>query len=333
MSDVSESEGLSAYERMRWDELQLHWQRKAKQRELLPAPAQAAMQSAAQAAQRAASKAGRTIAHATPDIVKDAGRIVLDASLAPTVAGAVHILELLNEWVMELSDPGAVLRYHQAKGRDITSLEQLSDVDLEHLDGFAHGMVMRWRTLGAGEGAGLGVLAMIPVPVVGSVAAITLDLLAMQVLSTAIATRVCYAYGFNATDPDMRNMIDRMVGRVYRDQAAKAGVVKNAGDAFTAAKNRINWSEKLRKDHRLMAAVEKLLKKLGDGTHVPVKNARMGMPLIAVVTGAGTNAFVLGDVAKQARNYAATLFLVQKYGLDLPPNLRNGVDLAPDIEG
>ena len=66
----------------------------------------------------------------------------------------------------------------------------------------------------------------------------------MQALTGAIATRVCYAYGFDAADPNMRHMIDRMVVRAYRNQIAKAGSVKKAGAAFDAAKDRVNWSKK-----------------------------------------------------------------------------------------
>jgi len=75
-----------------------------------------------------------------------------------------------------------------------------------------------------------------------------------------------------------------------------------------------------------MAAVEKPLKQVGDGSRVPVKNARMGMPVVASFAGAATNAHVLGDIAKQARYYGATLLLAEKYGLELPPNLRQDLD-------
>jgi len=169
-------------------------------------------------------------------------------------------------------------------------------------------------------------LAMIPVPVLGSAAAITLDLVAMQALTSAVATRVCYAYGFDAADPDMRHMIDRMVVRAYRNQTVKAGSVKRAGAAFDAAKGRVNWSKKLREDHRFIAAVEKLLKQVGNGTRVPVKNARMGMPVISVFAGAATNSHVLADTVTQARHYGATVLLADKYGLELPVNLRRDLD-------
>jgi hypothetical protein len=125
-------------------------------------------------------------------------------------------------------------------------------------------------------------------------------------------------------------MIDRMVVRAYRNQAPKAGTVKSASHAFDAAKGRVNWSKKLREDHRLMAAIERLMKQFGDGKRVPVKNARMGLPVVAVFVGAGTNAYVLGDVAKQARYYAATLFLSEKHGLELPANLLRDLDLDED---
>lgn len=324
---------MSRYERARWDELQSHWERKAKQRrQLLPPRMRAALETTAQATKETATKAGRAVADATPEKVKEIAGSAVDAALVPTVQGVVHVLELINDWVVELTDQEAVIEHHRSKGRNVSSVKDLKALDLELLDESTHGMVLRWRTLGAGQGASFGALAMIPVPVVGSLAAITLDMVAMQALSGAIATRICYAYGFDAADPAMRHMIDRMVVRAYRNQAPKAGTVKSAGAAFSATAGRKNWSKKLREDHRLMAAVEKLMKRLGDGGRVPVKNARMGMPLVAIFAGAGTNAHVLGDIAKQARHYGATMLLAEKYGLELPPNLRRDVDSDESTE-
>lgn len=327
------ADSMSPYEQARWDELQAHWDKKAKSRQLVPARARTALAKTAEATKETATKAGRRIAEATPEKVKDVAGSAVDAALVPTVQGVVHLLELLNDWVVELTDAEAVLKHHQGKGRDVRTLDDVRALELEHVEEFTRGMVLRWRTLGAGQGASFGALAMIPVPGLGSVAAITLDMVAMQVLSGAIATRVCYAYGFDAADPDIRHMIDRMVARSYRNQVAKAGAVKKAGAAFEAAKGRVNWSNKLREDHRLLAAVENLLKRLGDGGRVPVKNARMGMPLVAVFAGAGGNAHVLGDIAKQARHYAATMLLAEKYGLELPSNLRRALDSDESADG
>lgn len=332
MNAVAEFDRMSPYERRRWEELTAHWDKKAEGRQVLPARAKAALGRAGEVTRSTATKAGAVIADKTPDKVKELAGTAVDAALVPTVHHVVQLLELLNDWVVELSDPDAVLEYHQGKGRAVESLEDLKALDLELLEEFTDGMVLRWRTLGAGQGASFGALAMIPVPVLGSAAAITLDLIAMQALTGAIATRVCYAYGFDAADPDMRHMIDRMVARAYRNQTVKAGSVKKAGAAFDAAKGRVNWSKKLREDHRLMAAVEKLLKQVGDGKRVPVKNARMGMPVVAVFAGAATNAHVLGDTVKQARHYGATVLLAEKHGLELPANLRRDLDSDEPIE-
>lgn len=319
---------MSRYEQARWDDLQSHWLKKAERRkQLLPPRARDALATTGEATKQATSKAGRAIADATPEKIKDVAGTAVDAALVPTVQAVVHLLELINDWAVELSDPETVIRYHQLAAREVSSLDDLKALDLELLDEVTDGMSLRWRTLGAGQGAAFGALAMIPVPVVSSVAAISLDMVAMQALTSAIASRVCYAYGFDAADPEMKHMIERMVVRAYRHQAPKAGTVKSASDAFNAAKGRVNWSPKLRDDHRLMAAVEKLLKRVGDGGRVPVKNARMGMPFISVFIGAGTNAHVLGDTAKQARYYAATIFLAEKYGLELPANIRRDLDV------
>ena len=56
------------------------------------------------------------------------------------------------------------------------------------------------------------------------------------------------------------------------------------------------------------------------------------MPLVAIFAGAGTNAHVLGDIAKQARHYGATMLLAEKYGLELPPNLRRDLDSDESTE-
>lgn len=324
---------MSAYERKRWKELQAHWEKKAARRQLMPLRAKAALGKTGDMTTNAASKAGSAIANRTPEMVKDFAGSAVDAALVPTVHHVVQLLELMNDWVVELTDPEKVLEYHRERGRNVENLEDLKALDLEVLDELLDWMALRWATLGAGQGASFGALAMIPIPVVGSVAAIGLDLIAMQALTGAIATRVCYAYGFDAADPEMRHMIDRMVARAYRNQTVKAGTVKKAGAAFEAAKGRVKWSQKLRDDHRLMAAVEKLLKRAGNGTHVPVKNARMGMPVVSVLAGAATNSVVLGDTVKQARYYGATVLLAEKHELDLPPNLRRDLDTDETDEG
>lgn len=52
----------------------------------------------------------------------------------------------------------------------------------------------------------------------------------------------------------------------------------------------------------------------------------MGMPAIAVFAGAATNSHLLADTVTQARHYGATVLLADKYGLELPANLRHDLD-------
>jgi EcsC family protein len=201
----------------------------------------------------------------------------------------------------------------------VSALADLRGLDLKHLDDLTRRMALRWRSIGAAEGGALGVLAL--VPFAGGAAAITLDVVVMQVLSTAIATRVACAYGIDAMSPDQRHLIDRMVLRADKEQGIKAATVREASSAFNTGLGRKRWSQKLRDDQRLMAAVEKLMAQFTRGQHVPVEKVTKFMPVVAVLAGAGTNAYVLGDVAKQATLYAQTSFLSDKYDLPMPPNL------------
>lgn len=322
---------MSDYEFRRWVELCAFWERDPALKKLMPAKAREAMETAGAKARQAASKTRDFVGDRMPDQIKTAGDVALDAALVPTLHSVLRLLELVNDWVVELTDPESVLEFHRQRGRDVAAIEDLRTLDLEHLDEVTRWMTLRWRSLGAAEGAALGAMAMIPVPVVSSFAAISLDVVVVQALSTAIATRVCYAYSFDARDPQFASMISQMISKSYAAQAPKAAGVKQAGAAFAAAKDRIRWSDKLRQDHRLMAAIEKLLKSIGDGKAVSVRSARMGLPVVSVVLGAGTNQQVLGEISKGAQRYAATRFLAHKYSLDLPGIL--GTTFRDDTTG
>ncbi|MEU4389428.1 EcsC family protein [Kribbella sp. NPDC023855] len=311
---------MSEYERKRWEELQEHWLKKSQPNSLLPPKARSAMNAVGSSARGAATKAGRVLTDVTPQRVKDTAELAFDGALVPVVKSAVHLLELATEWTAELMDPETVLAHHRSKGHDVSTLADLRALDLKQLDDLTRRMALRWRTIGAAEGGTLGALAL--VPFAGGVAAITLDVVVMQVLSTAIATRVAYAYGFDAMDPDQRHLVDRMVLRAYKEQTTKAATMYEASSAFNAGLGRTKWSKKLREDQKLMAAVEKLMKQFAHGRHVPVEKVTKAIPVISVVAGAGTNAYVLGDVAKQATLFAQTTFLSTKYALPMPPSLR-----------
>lgn len=317
---------MTPYEQKQWERLLSHWTKKAQRRRILPPKAREALGAAGSSTRAVALR----VADATPDQVKDALGSAAGATLTPVADKVVDLLDFVNDWAAEVTNPALVLKHHQKQGRDVVSLADLRALDLEHLDEVTEKFALQCRTLGFGEGAALGALAMIPVA--GGAAAIGLDIVVMEVLSTAIATHVCHAYGLDATTPEMRPVVARMVRRSFVKQAPRAGMQRAANLAATTAQGRTNWSSALRKNHRLLAAVEKVMKRWNGVQHIPVQSAAKGLPVIAIVMGAGTNMVVLGDIAKQSVYYAQTLHLAQKYDLALPANLASLVADRPNDE-
>ena len=309
---------MSEYDQASWRHLEAHWHKKAKRRELLSPKAHVALGNAALRSRDVISTAATKLSEHTPEPVKRAGGFVVDQALVPTVKAAEHLLHLAEGWAAELVDPETVLKHHRKHGRAVETIPDLRGLDLEDLDRFSRRMALRWSSTGAVEGAGLGTLAF--VPVVGTGFAITADVLVMQMLSVGIASQAMYSYGYDARHPDEQQMVERMVRRAYAVQASKVGVVRDATRARTATIARERWSQKVREDHKIMAAVERLMNRAGDGK-VGIKDVSKKMPYIGVVTSAGANAYVLGDIAKQAVLYGRTRHLSEKYDLPLPASL------------
>ena len=287
----------------------------------VPPKMRAALAGAADRVSDVGGRAADHVARVTPDRAKRAAGFVVDATLAPTVESAVRLLDLVTDWSVELTNVDRVLSHHRERGRNVASPEDLQKLELSELDEVTRRLSLRWRTLGAAEGGALGALAF--VPVAGGLAAMTLDVLVVQVLSTSIATRAMHAYGFDPSTPAAEHMLSQMVSRAYAEQAAKVTTQRQAVSAAAATAGRVNWSKKLREDHRMLAAVEKLMKRATNGGHVPVTRAAKALPVISVVMGAGTNAHLLGSVATHSICHSQTVLLSQRYDLLLPLNLRS----------
>ncbi|MFI8523094.1 EcsC family protein [Promicromonospora sukumoe] len=309
----------SSYELRRWRELEAYWEKVANPSKALPPKARAVVEVAGSAAKRVAAQTGTAISNVTPQPVKNLGSKVVDASLAPTLNAAAHLLELTTDWVAELTNPQSLIDYHRKKGRSISTLDDLKRLDLRELDEVVRLLALQWRSIGAAEGAAMGALAL--VPVAGWAGAITLDVVVTHLLTSAIAMRVCYAYGYDAKDPELQEIVQRMVTKSFAQQAPKASTMRSAGLAAAAARDRTRWSKALREHHRLLAANEKLLQQLHGVAHVPVRQAAKLLPAISIIAASGTNAFVLGDVAVKAKRYAQTLFLAEKHDFRLPANV------------
>ncbi|MEU6624821.1 EcsC family protein [Streptomyces litmocidini] len=321
---------MSAYEEQVWNDLNAHWERRNNRR-ALPNWASAALGRTGAAAGNAARRVKDAVPEAVAEPVRRAGEAVADAALRPALAGAAALLEMVIEATMELNDPKNVEKLARKRGFDIGSFTELREQDLKVCDRLLTRNTMTWRAAGAIEGGAMGLLAM--VPVAGIPVAMTADILVVQVLSTSIAARIAYSYGFDAKDPREQDFIQRLVQRSFMAQAAKAKPLREAARAAEAVKGRVNWSQKLRQDHRLLAALEKLLQQLGPaGSRVPVQNVAKAVPFVGVLIGAGTNATVLGRVAADAQRYCQTRFLCEKYGLPLPAALATDRDDDPETD-
>ncbi|MEV0179021.1 EcsC family protein [Streptomyces sp. NPDC050625] len=321
---------MSAYEKQVWDTLDEHWQRRNNRRGM-PNWASTALSRTGEVAGNAARRVKDAVPEAVSEPIRRAGDAVADKALRPALAGAAALLELVNDWAMELNDPENVEELARKRGFDIDSFTELRQQDLKVCDRLLTRNTLKWRTTGAFEGGAMGLLAM--VPVAGIPAAMTADILVVQVLSTSIAARIAYSYGYDAKDPEEQDFIQRLVQRSFMAQAAKAKPLREAARAADAIKGRVNWSNKLRQDHRLLAALEKLMQQLGPaGSRVPVRNVAKVVPVVGILIGAGMNSAVLGRVAADAQRYCQTRFLCEKYGLPLPAALATDQDDEPETD-
>ncbi|WP_328549902.1 EcsC family protein [Streptomyces sp. NBC_00366] len=321
---VDGATAMSAYEGQVWNTLNEHWQRRDNRRGL-PNWASAALSRTGEVAGNAVRRATEAVPEAVTEPIRRAGDAVADKALRPALGAAAALLELVNDLATDLNDPTNVEKLARKQGLDLDSFTELRQQDLKFCDRLLTRNTLKWRTAGAFEGGAMGLLAM--VPVAGIPVAMTADILVIQVLSTSIASRIAYSYGYDAKDPDEQIFIQRLVRRSFMAQAAKAEPLRDTARAAHAVRGRVKWSNKLRQDHRLLAALEKLMQQLGPaGSRVPVKNVAKVVPFVGVLIGAGMNSAILGRVAADAQRYCQTRFLCDKYGLQLPAALTTDRD-------
>jgi hypothetical protein len=315
---------MSAYERQVWDTLNEHWQRRSNRRSL-PNWASVALERTGEVTRNTASRVADAVPEAVKQPIRHAGDTVAGAAVRPVLEAAVKLLELVNAWAVELNDPKSLEKLARKRGLELDSFTELRQQDLKVCDRLLARNNLKWRTAGAFEGGTMGLLAM--VPVAGIPLAMTADILVVQVLSVSIASRIAYSYGYDAKDAAEQIFIERLVRRSFIAQATKVEPLRETARAASAVKGRSNWSAKLRADHRLLAALEKLMQQLSPaGSRVAVKDVAKVIPVVGVLIGAGMNAAILGRVAADAQRYCQTRFLCDKYGLPLPAALTTNGD-------
>ena len=309
---------MSSYEAEVWRSLNANWDGRANRRGL-PNWVSETLSRSAGTAHRAFSRVVDAVPDAIVDPLRDMGDAVAEHALRPLIHGAAELLELVDDWASDLTDPANVEMLARKSGLEIDTFTDLRHEDLEACDRLLTRNTLTWRSAGALEGGAMGAVALIPVPFAGIAVSMTADILVVQVLSVAIASKVAYSYGFDAKDPLESNFIDYLVRRSFAAQAAKAKPLNDVVNASKAIADRQRWSEKLLSDHRLVAGIKKLMERVGgEGAKVPVKQVAKALPFIGIVVGAGVNSAVLGSVAADAQRYCQTRFLCEKYDLPMP---------------
>lgn len=323
MDVPSDDERLSAYELEQWRRLNDYWAKRANAR-----GTPAWLSEGAHAVADGMRRGGRAVADRVPDRVKevatDLGEKAVEPTVAKLAASLAALLELINDVAMELQDPQSVVDAAYKRGLEVSDIADLRKLDLKDCDQLLSWKLLQARGIGALDGAAMGALAL--VPVAGVPAAVGLDILVMNVLTAAAASRVAYSYGFDAKDPAERDFITALVTRSLGEHAVRARAFSEASKATRAAAGRKKWSDALRRDHRLIAATERFMGQWYKGGKVPVGHVAKALPVISIVVGAGSNAHMLGAVTKHSQYYCQTRFLAEKGGLPLPEALRDPGD-------
>jgi len=329
-NDVSGPLEMSDYEREVWARLVAHWSRRRRRREL-PKWAEEAATRTSGTARRVRDKVDDKIPDTLRDRVGQISGRVADVALEPALRSALHLLQLVNDWVTEMNDPKTVIKIANKKGLAIQDIAELRGRDLKDCDRLLTRHTLKWRTFGAIEGGGMGALAM--VPVAGFPASMAADFVVVQALSISIANQVAYSYGFDPQDPAEKEFIQKLVNRTFLAQGAKATPVHQAARAAEAMRGRQRWSQKLLKNNRIAGALKSLMEKAGTkGSSASIQSVAKAMPLVGIAVGAGMNGATLGAVAKEAQLYCQTRFLTEKYGLSLPSSLvyEEGAHAVPE---
>lgn len=153
---------MSAYEGQVWDTLNEHWQRRNNRRGL-PNWASTALNRTSEVAGNAASRVVEAVPKAVMKPIRRAGDAVVDKAVRPALGAAAALVELVNDWAMELNDPTSVEKLARKRGLELNNFTELRQQDLKVCDRLLTFNTLTWRTAGALEGGAMGLLAMVPV--------------------------------------------------------------------------------------------------------------------------------------------------------------------------
>lgn len=136
---------MSDYERQVWNSLEQHWRRRANRRGV-PNWANQTLVRTKDVASDVAAKVGAAV----PDsVAKPVGRAA-DAAMAhaarPVVQGVTALLDLVNDWALELNDPKSVEALARKHGHELPTFTALRAFDLKVCDQLLSRNTLTWRS-------------------------------------------------------------------------------------------------------------------------------------------------------------------------------------------
>ncbi|WP_182354758.1 hypothetical protein [Flaviflexus huanghaiensis] len=315
MDDAPENQ-MSAYEQRRWDELTEHWRLAAEKRKLPPNRVTRQLRKTAAQVSRVATPAVEVVEHAVHSTVEHARAPFRGSRM--TSDAVLHLLRSTTTLTARLTDPQTTIDSFAEDGIMLRTLADMRDLDLETVEGGDRHLELHWRSVGLLEGGAVGALSLVPVPAAGF-AAISLDLVVVRALTIALATHIAHSFGFGPADLDPGDIINAIARSSVLHDAVQAEGVSEAGAAGDALVGSAQvWSARVAEDPRVANAAGDLIETVGEGEVLALDSSAAGIPIVGMLLGAGFNQHALGRLAHEGQLYAATLFLMRKYGLEAP---------------
>src|SRR5690606_32491852 len=105
-----------------------------------------ALEQTGDATRTAVERASDAVPQRVREPAQRAAGAAADHALLPALAGVVSLLELVNDWAVELNDPARVEALARKRGLQIETFTDLRGHDLKVCDRLLTGNTLRWRT-------------------------------------------------------------------------------------------------------------------------------------------------------------------------------------------
>jgi len=214
------------------------------------------------------------------------------------------LLELTNEISQDSVWLGGVLQDFRQNGVEVSSLEEISRLDLEDVDRGLDGLELKYKALAGAEGAASGL---------AGAAGIVPDIVALVALNLRAVGEFATYCGFDVTRRDERlyamEILDLVAGpgdhnKYVTFEPAVRLAKRAAQKKGMQAIEQMGFNE----------AVERLARAIG--IHLTGRKLGQVVPVAGAAVGASLNVLYTGRVCRTAFHLYRERFLVDKYGLE-----------------